>query len=90
MNVHAEDVEQALRDTGLVTDASVFGIGDPRGDQEVHAVLAMEEPSRAQEAVHAANGRLAVLSTLALALRGLGEPREAAFARTEAIWQARR
>jgi len=35
-------------------------------------------------------GRLAVLSTLALALRGLGEPREAAFARAEAIWQARR
>ena len=35
-------------------------------------------------------GRLAVLSSLALALRGLGEPREAAFARAEAIWQARR
>jgi anthranilate phosphoribosyltransferase len=35
-------------------------------------------------------GRLAVLSTLTLALRGLGEPREAAFARAEAIWQARR
>lgn len=35
-------------------------------------------------------GRLAVLSTLALALRGLGEPRGAAFARAEAIWQARR
>ena len=35
-------------------------------------------------------GRLAVLSTLALALRGLGAPREAAFARAEAIWQARR
>lgn len=35
-------------------------------------------------------GRLAVLSTLALALRGLGEPRDAAFAQAEAIWQARR
>ena len=35
-------------------------------------------------------GRLAVFSTLALALRGLGEPREAAFAHAEAIWQARR
>lgn len=34
-------------------------------------------------------GRLAVLSTLALALRGLGESREAAFARAEALWQAR-
>ncbi|MEO4046674.1 glycosyl transferase family protein [Pseudomonas sp. CAU 1711] len=34
-------------------------------------------------------GRLAVLSTLALALRGLGEPREAAFCRAEALWQAR-
>ncbi|MGH8355353.1 MAG: glycosyl transferase family protein [Pseudomonas sp.] len=34
-------------------------------------------------------GRLAVLATLALALRGLGEPREAAFARAEALWDNR-
>jgi long-chain acyl-CoA synthetase len=59
MNVHAEDVEQALRDTGLVTDASVFGIPDPRGDQEVHAVLAMEDSSKAEEAVAAANKAVA-------------------------------
>lgn len=34
-------------------------------------------------------GRLAVLSTLALALRGLGEPRDTAFARSEEIWRKR-
>lgn len=34
-------------------------------------------------------GRLAVIATLALALRGLGEPREAAFARAEALWDSR-
>lgn len=34
-------------------------------------------------------GQLAVLSTMALALRALGEPREAAFNRAEQIWAAR-
>lgn len=34
-------------------------------------------------------GQLAVLSTMALALRALGEPREAAFSRAEQIWAAR-
>lgn len=34
-------------------------------------------------------GRLAVLATQALALRGLGEPREAAFARAETLWESR-
>ena len=34
-------------------------------------------------------GQLAVLSTMALALRALDEPREAALARAQQIWQAR-
>ena len=34
-------------------------------------------------------GRLAVLATMALALRGLGEPRETALQRAEALWAAR-
>jgi long-chain acyl-CoA synthetase len=59
MNVHAEDVEQALRDTGLVTDAAVFGVSERGGDQTVHAVLAMEEPDKAEAAVQAANKLLA-------------------------------
>lgn len=36
-----------------------------------------------------AYGQLAVLSTMALALRALGEPRETAFSRAEQIWAAR-
>ena len=36
-----------------------------------------------------AYGQLAIISTMALALRGLGEPREQAFTRAEAIWAAR-
>jgi long-chain acyl-CoA synthetase len=59
MNVHAEDVEQALRDTGLVTDAAVFGLAEPGGDQTVHAVLALEDPGKAEEAVRLANRNLA-------------------------------
>ncbi|MCU1717051.1 glycosyl transferase family protein [Pseudomonas sp. 5P_3.1_Bac2] len=34
-------------------------------------------------------GQLAVISTMALALRALGEPREAALARAEQLWAAR-
>ena len=34
-------------------------------------------------------GRLAVLATMALALRGLGEPRETALQRAEVLWAAR-
>jgi anthranilate phosphoribosyltransferase len=36
-----------------------------------------------------AYGRLAVIATIALGLRGLGQPREAAFARAEQIWAQR-
>jgi anthranilate phosphoribosyltransferase len=36
-----------------------------------------------------AYGQLAIISTMALALRGLGETREQAFARAEEIWAAR-
>ncbi|OHC27281.1 MAG: hypothetical protein A2Y50_13130 [Pseudomonadales bacterium RIFCSPLOWO2_12_59_9] len=36
-----------------------------------------------------AYGRLAVIATIALGLRGQGEPREAAFARAEQIWAQR-
>ena len=59
MNVHGEDVEQALRATGLVTDAAVFGLSESGGDQLVHAVLALEDPGKAEEAVRLANRNLA-------------------------------
>jgi long-chain acyl-CoA synthetase len=59
MNVHAEDVEQALRDTNLVTDAAVFGVSEKAGEEHVHAVLALEDPGKAEEAVRQANRSLA-------------------------------
>lgn len=36
-----------------------------------------------------AYGQLAIISTMALALRGLGEPRDTAISRAEALWAAR-
>lgn len=59
MNVHAEDVEHALRATGLATDAVVLPIEGPDGDWQVHALLALEDPARAEEAVRLANRQLA-------------------------------
>jgi long-chain acyl-CoA synthetase len=58
-NVHAEDVENALRATGLITDAVVVAGSDAAGDPEVHAILAMEDPSQAEAAVRQANRALA-------------------------------
>jgi long-chain acyl-CoA synthetase len=59
MNVHAEDVENALRATGLVVDAVVIAVDGADGGPEVHALLAMEDPSKAEEAVRTANRTLA-------------------------------
>ncbi|TAK22347.1 MAG: long-chain fatty acid--CoA ligase [Chloroflexota bacterium] len=59
LNVHAEDVEQVLRETGLVTDAVVVARGEREGHTEVFAVLAMEDPTRAGDAVRDANHHLA-------------------------------
>jgi long-chain acyl-CoA synthetase len=59
MNVHAEDVENALRATGLVVDAVVVPVEDSDGTPEVHALLAMEDAARAEEVVRLANRSLA-------------------------------
>jgi long-subunit acyl-CoA synthetase (AMP-forming) len=59
MNVHAEDVENALRSTGLVVDAVVVGQNDLSGEPQVHAALVMEDPSQAEAAVERANKQLA-------------------------------
>jgi long-chain acyl-CoA synthetase len=59
MNVHAEDVENALRSTGLVVDAVVVGQNDLSGEPVVHAVLVMEDPSQVETAVERANKQLA-------------------------------
>ena len=59
MNVHAEDVENALRATGLLVDAVAIAVDGADGGPEVHALLAMEDPSKAEEVVRAANRTLA-------------------------------
>ena len=57
-NVYPEDVEAALAKQPDVEDAAVVGL--PKGDRiEVHAVLLMEEPDKAREAVSSANRLLA-------------------------------
>jgi long-chain acyl-CoA synthetase len=59
MNVHGEDVENALRATDLIVDAVVVGLDGPDGSPEVHALLALEDATRAEEAVRLANRTLA-------------------------------
>ena len=57
-NVYPEDVEAALRLHPAVKDAVVVGLKRARADVNVHAVLVMHDPERAEEAVKAANKRL--------------------------------
>ena len=59
LNVYPEDVESALRLSPAVKDAVVVGLKRGRADIDVHAVLVMHEPGRAEEVVKAANRRLA-------------------------------
>lgn len=61
MNVHAEDVENALRGTGLIVDAVVVPIEGPDRSAQVHALIAVEDASAeaAAEAVRVANRDLA-------------------------------
>ena len=56
-NVYPEDVEAVLARHPDVTDATVVGL-PKNGAVEVHAVLLMEQPGRAAEAVSWANGQL--------------------------------
>src|SRR5439155_22686497 len=59
LNVYPEDIENALRSHPAVKDAVVIGLKRGRADIDVHAILVMEDSARADEAVRAANHRLA-------------------------------
>lgn len=60
MNVHAQDVEEALKICPGVKDACVVGVSGQDGDVNVHAVLLLEESALSPEnIVQQANGRLA-------------------------------
>ncbi len=59
LNVHAEDVENALRETQLVTDAVVIAMPNAQGEAMVHAILALEDHGKANDAIRLANKQLA-------------------------------
>jgi long-chain acyl-CoA synthetase len=81
MNVHAEDVENALRATGLIVDAVVVPVEGSDGTPDVHALLAMEDRARAEEVVRAANRSLAPHQQI----RGYTVWPEADFPRTHTL-----
>jgi len=58
LNVYPEDVENALKASATVKDCVVVPLTGDAGP-EVHAVLLMEDPAAAKEAVRAANRMLA-------------------------------
>src|SRR5205814_5396985 len=58
-NVYPEDIESELGRHPAVTEGVVLGIDKPGGVVEVHAVLLMQDASRAEEAVIEANTHLA-------------------------------
>jgi long-chain acyl-CoA synthetase len=81
MNVHGEDVENALRATGLIVDAVVVPVEGSDGTPEVHALLALEDRARAEEVVRLANRALAPHQQI----RGYTVWPEADFPRTHTL-----
>jgi long-chain acyl-CoA synthetase len=58
-NVFPEDIEAELNQHPAVKEAVVLGLQRDRGAVEVHAVLLMNDPAQAAQAVEFANARLA-------------------------------
>jgi long-chain acyl-CoA synthetase len=59
MNVYPEDIENVLQSEEAIREAIVFGLAKRGQGPEVHAVLLMNDPSKAKAAVQQANKRLA-------------------------------
>ncbi|HZR39583.1 MAG TPA: AMP-binding protein [Ktedonobacteraceae bacterium] len=59
MNVYPEDVENVLQGQSGVKEAIVCGLPGKDKETEVHAVLLMDDPSKAKDAVRNANKQLA-------------------------------
>src|SRR6266567_1422738 len=59
LNVYPEDIENILQAHPLVKDAVVLGLTEQGQGPEVHAVLLMDDSSKAKEAVQQTNKQLA-------------------------------
>ncbi len=59
LNVYPEDIEYVLQANPLVKDAAVFGLMDQNQGPEVHAVLLMEDASKAKTVIQQTNKQLA-------------------------------
>ncbi len=59
LNVYPEDVENALLDSGDLKDVVVLGLNEENKDPEVHAVLLLDDSTKAKAIVQQANKRLA-------------------------------
>ncbi|TMB79633.1 MAG: hypothetical protein E6J48_11070 [Chloroflexi bacterium] len=59
LNVYPEDIENILHANPLVKDAVVFGLMHQGQGPEVHAVLLLEDPSKAKTVIQQANKQLA-------------------------------
>ena len=59
MKVYPEDIENVLCANPLVKDAVVFGLMEKDQGPEVHAVLLMDDPSKAKTVIQQANKQLA-------------------------------
>ena len=59
LNVYPEDIENILQANPLLKDAAVFGLMEEKRGPDVHAVLLMEDPNKAKEAIQQANKQLA-------------------------------
>jgi long-chain acyl-CoA synthetase len=59
LNVYPEDVENALLNSGGLKDAVVIGLTEENKDPEVHAILLLEDATKAKAIVQQANKQLA-------------------------------
>jgi len=81
MNVYPEDIENVLSANPLVKDAVVFGLMEKDQGPEVHAILLMEDPSKAKAVIQQANKQLAAHQQV----RGFTIWPEADFPRTHTL-----
>jgi len=81
LNVYPEDIENALQANPLIKDAAVFGLMEEKRGPDVHAVLLMEDPGKAKEAIQQANKQLAAHQQI----RGYIVWPEADFPRTHTL-----
>ena len=81
LNVYPEDIENVLQANPSLKDAIVFGQMEGGKGPEVHAILLMEDPSKAKETIQQANKQLAAHQQV----RGFTIWPEADFPRTHTL-----